>query len=106
MSGGRTSKSISSLNAENKLIKNITDINLQQNNSYFSNMENNVISDLARFEKSPSLIIKSDIVFEKALEQGQSYEEAVIAQTYFADEFDVFFFEDFFKRYIFKRFQK
>ena len=54
-------------------------------------MENNVISDLARFEKSPSLIIKSDIVFEKALEQGQSYEEAVIAQTYFADEFDVFF---------------
>ena len=98
MSGGRNSKSISSLNAENKLIKNIkniTDINLQQNNSYFSNMENNVISDLARFEKSPSLIIKSDIVFEKALEQGQSYEEAVIAQTYFADEFDVFFWKFF-----------
>lgn len=93
MSDKKSSKPICAINAQNKLIKNITESNNIQKKdiSYFSDLENNIIADLSKFEKSPSLIIKSDLVFEKALEQGQSYEEAVIAQTYFADEFDVFF---------------
>lgn len=90
MSGSSNyTKTISSAHAKNKLIESLTCPDLQNcNQSCLLKLEKNIIADLAVFEKNPSLIIKSDLVFESAIKQGQNYEEAVSSQAFFVDEFD------------------
>jgi len=50
------------------------------------NLEQYVVDDLKVLRENPELVFKSDELFEKALEAGKSYPEAIAIQAGFVEE--------------------